>query len=43
LVEEPDAIQAGLMEAYGSVAKDSPFEFYVQARDGLGALEAPEA
>ena len=36
LVEEPDAVQAGLMEAYGSVAKGSPFEFYVRARDGRG-------
>ena len=36
LVEEPDAVQAGLMEAYGSVAKGSSFEFYVRARDGRG-------
>jgi PAS domain S-box-containing protein len=36
LVEEPDAVEAGLLEAYGSEAKGSPFEFYVRARDGRG-------
>ena len=34
LVEEPDAVEAGLMEAYESAAKASPFEFSVRARDG---------
>ena len=34
LVEDPDAVEAGLMEAYESAAKTSPFTFYVRARDG---------
>ncbi len=36
LVEEPDAVEAGLLEAHGSAATASPFEFYVRARDDRG-------
>ena len=34
LVEEPDAFESGLLEAYTSTEKASPFDFYVRARDG---------
>ena len=36
LVEEPDTVEASLMETYGSAAEASPVEFYVRARDGRG-------
>ena len=34
LVEEPDTVGAGLMEAYESAAEAAPFEFRVRARNG---------
>ncbi|MCH7855774.1 MAG: PAS domain S-box protein [Gemmatimonadetes bacterium] len=34
LVEEPDVVEAGLLEAYTSAGKTSPFDFFVRARDG---------
>jgi len=34
LVEEPDVVESGLLEAYTSAEKASPFGFYVRARAG---------
>ena len=34
LVEEPDVVESGLLEAYTSTEKASPFDFFIRARDG---------